>query len=664
MVMMLCVLAGCTGAVSSFGPAVIPARPSAIEWPDAGAAVLNDSRTLEFRVSDADDRTRLVAVLVQRIRYKILSKRGLARADLRLQVDGYSSITHVAGRSVHPDGSQYHLRAADIQPVDPQGRPVAVGQVGSVLVKVPNPAVGGLVEIHTERVFTDPDMIPVFVFGSDVPILRSEIAIVSPASVRVDYRFGQGSRVEERHPIISKLPDGRDRLVFVEKSLGPYHPEPAMPHMAWVSPWLAVTVASAQVEERMYRLESWQHIGERLQFLFDSVGGLPPYSGSPRERYHALQADLKIVDRDGIGVLPPRNIFELRRGRALSGRDAAVLLLRSLRGAGVEAYPALLSAPSSPPLVQGFPAISAFSRVVVAVKAVDVRSERSACGAGALEGKSPECHAAEHGYVFVDPMCQTCRFGQLPADLTGGQALLVGMRHPKIIEVPSGRADDHLQVSHYELEANPVGAVEGQLKVEMVGHLASAARLSLLDSSPDADIAAAIESMFSSDTLGVKFKDGRAKNVRDREETLQLFASVKLNDVAVDYDRFSFSMADLLGSALPGKFRKVRRFPQVLNAPSRRDTTARVKLPPGYGARVPAPIELNWGGIRLYMACEIDASYLTCARRVELMNQVVLPKIWADFRGMVDKLQALDESVITIGRASFFAPDSSDDLGQ
>jgi len=645
-------LAGCVSELPSFPPAVIPASPSANQWPDAGAAILDDTRTLEYRVSSASDRQRLIAVLVHRVRYKVLSERGLRHATMVLPVDGYSSITKVAARSVHPNGREVYLRQVDIIPRDERGRPVPVGAVGNVSLTIPQARVGGLLEFQYERVFTDPDMVPVMVLGQDVPVLRSEVALITPSNVRVDYSFGRGGKVEEPHPILVRLSDGRDRLVFVEKAMPAFHPEPSMPHLSWVAPWVAFNIASAQVEDRMYRLENWKHIGERMQFLFEATGEIAPIEGTPAQRYRALQSELKVSSRNGVGVLPPRSTVELRKGALVSGRDAAVLLQRTLKQAGLQAYPALLSSAIGPPVVDGFPSISPFARVVVAVKAKDVLEDKAECGSSALLARSPLCTVAEHGFVFVDPMCETCRFGELPSELTGGRALLVGIRSPRFIDVPTSLPETNLTVTHYEATATSVGEVSGGVSVQMIGHGASALRQIARQFSPDDDISDTVEQLLRGKRGSVVFGSGSSENVRDPSQPLILSASIVLKDVQIDYDTFSFRLGDIIGAGLPGAFRKVRHYPKILSAPARWDTTVRLTLPAGYRVKAPDPIELNWGGVRVYMACDVQTEHLTCARRVELTQQVVLPAFWAQFRTMVDKMAAMDAQRISLFRGT------------
>lgn len=649
---MVLALIGCASELPPFPPALIPHNPSASEWPDAGAAILDDIRTLEYRESSAGDRQRLIAVLVHRVRYKVLSPRGLRHATMILPVDGYSSITKVAGRSVHPSGREIYLRQVDIVPRDNRGRRIPVGSVGQVSVTVPDVQVGGLIEFQYERVFTDPDMVPVMVLGRDVPVLRSEVALITPGNVRADYSFGRGGKVEEPHPILTKMSDGRDRLVFVEKSLPAFHPEPSMPHLAWVAPWVGFNIASAQVEDRMYRLENWKHIGERMQFLLDATGDLPPLTGTPSERYRAIQKSLKITRSNGVGVLPPRSTVDLRKGLALSGRDAAALLQRSLKEAGLQAYPALLTSAAGPPVVDGFPSISPFVRVVVAVKAKDIVDVEQNCASSSLLSRGPLCRVADHGFIFVDPMCDTCRLGELPAELTGGRALLVGMRNPRFIDVPASLPETNLVVTHYEMTASSVGKVSGGVSVQMIGHRASDFRNVLRELPPDEDVAELVQKRLRFEDEEVTFRSGSSDYVRDFVKPLTLSASIELAKVVLDYDTFSFDLGDLMGPSLPGAYRKVRQFPRVLDGPARWDTTVRLELPAGYGVQAPEPLELSWGGISFYLACETEPEHLTCARRVELKQQVVLPDFWSQFRTMVDKMRTQDKARVTVSRST------------
>ena len=189
--------------------------------------------------------------------------------------------------------------------------------------------------------------------------------------------------------------------------------------------------------------------------------------------------------------MPPRTTVELRKGLPVSGRDAAILLQRSFKAAGLEAYPALLASPVSPPVVDGFPAISPFSRVVVAVKAKDLADQSVECSSSALLKRGVFCQLPSHGFVFVDPLCQSCRLGELSAEFTGGRALLVGIRNPRFVDVPTSSPETNLSVTHYEVQATTGGAVSGGVTFQAIGHGAARLRDVLNELPPDADVSRA-----------------------------------------------------------------------------------------------------------------------------------------------------------------------------
>ena len=135
-----------------------------------------------------------------------------------------------------------------------------------------------LLEVQYERVFTDPDVITLLVLGQDVPILHTEISLITPPNVRVDYSFGHGGKIVEPHPVLSRLSDGRDRLIFVEKNLPAFHPEPDCPIWRLALGCLQRGICPGGQEN--VRLENWKHIGERMRF-FESAGELAQMEGTP-----------------------------------------------------------------------------------------------------------------------------------------------------------------------------------------------------------------------------------------------------------------------------------------------------------------------------------------------------------------------------------------------
>ena len=188
--------AGCAGvSMPAFPPAPVVAYEGA-RWPDADAVVIEEERELVYRRADAADGERLVAVMSHRVRLVVLTEGGLGRARVELPVDDYSSVVGVQARSVAKGGREVWLDSIDLTPRTEDGLPLEAGQVGAVRFKVPGVKIGSVIDYQYMRVFSEPDLVPVLVYGRDLPVLRSEISVIKPRDVRVDYRSGREGVVD------------------------------------------------------------------------------------------------------------------------------------------------------------------------------------------------------------------------------------------------------------------------------------------------------------------------------------------------------------------------------------------------------------------------------------------------------------------------------------
>ena len=62
LVLLTLLIQGCGSGYFRFPAVVISPKPMAADYPDSGAVVLNDVRSVDFRLSEARRRTRLVAI--------------------------------------------------------------------------------------------------------------------------------------------------------------------------------------------------------------------------------------------------------------------------------------------------------------------------------------------------------------------------------------------------------------------------------------------------------------------------------------------------------------------------------------------------------------------------------------------------------------------------
>jgi len=616
-----------------------------------------DRVSVDFRVSRDGERERLGVVVTHHRRMKILSADGLAEARVSLPVDGFSRITSVVARSLSSEGRSTPLGVDRIRRRSALDIPGSES-IGWVEFEVPGAEVGGLVEYYYKRVYTSPDVVPVWVFGGRLPVLHSEFSVSVAPGIQVDYRWGQGSTLVKKKPLLRSGQGERERLLFVEKDLPPLFSESGSPHLAWLSPWVSVGVTGAVLGNRKYRMETWGHVQDRIARWTQGLGdgGLSIVGGSVEDVYRQVRDGLKGVAGVGLGVLQPVTPEEAASGKALSSRDAAAVLVAQLRARGEDAYVALLTGNFGPPLMVGFPGLYPFVRAVAAVDVHKRLEEEATCDGAAVE-RSVLCSARESGYAFVDPLCATCRFGELPLRLTGGQALVLTGQTPEWVDVPLDPPERNFTVTLSDLKASLNGEVRGDVRIASGGEPARKTRALLQGASKEqeepgtgvvaVDVATAL--VGGEAPLGlvdVRFAERRA------DEVLHAVGTLESQFTKLAYDRFELRARDLVGLAFPWKWRSLRRSPRVLEGPLWRQANVTLELPEGFVVDVPEPVELSNEFGEFRSVWRIEGNSLQYWRSFVIRRQVVMPAEWRRFQEFLDKVRRVEESAVGILRTA------------
>ena len=245
--------------------------------------------------------------------------------------------------------------------------------------------------------------------------MRAELSVIVPErNVRVDYSAGIGSQLSSDEPLKRTAGPGLTRLVWVMRDLPPLYSEPHMPHPARVAPWVTVVVARAKYAGTQQQMQTWEDVATRVQSLFDQVGGNPGV-GTLEARYAEVRDRLLGLDIMNLGGVAPRKAASLWAGTPTTTRDAAAFLYNRLKGGDTKVYPALLSAPVGPPVVQGLPGFYPFVRAVVAVDVRERVKQDPSCREDPIS-RGLLCSVPEDSYAFLDPLCKACRFGELPSN--------------------------------------------------------------------------------------------------------------------------------------------------------------------------------------------------------------------------------------------------------
>ncbi|MBI3180484.1 MAG: DUF3858 domain-containing protein, partial [Deltaproteobacteria bacterium] len=562
---------------------------------------------------------------------------------MRLEVDGYSTVTELVGRAVRTDLSMVPAPHDALSVVAAPGDPA---DVRTLVLRIPGAEVGGLVEYRYQRLYRDPDFVPVWLLGGPLPVVRAELGIVARDGIRVDYRYGRGNDLVDRLPLRRRLGDGSERLVFVETNLAAYYPEPDMPHPARLAPWIALTMTRAKVGDSPRKLETWDDVSGRTRSLFAAVGG-EPLAGSAPERFALVRDALKGIRRDGAGVRPPSTAKKLIGGEAACSRDAAAYLLTALAKSGAKAYPALLTAHSGPPAVEGFPGFYPFVRVVVALDVRDEVAKDPSCRADPGR-RGLLCTVPQDSYAFLDPLCSGCRFGELPTELTGGRALVLLDQGPRWVDVPADPPERNRVMVQMQLSLGVDGKLTGELNGETTGGPARRLRQSLTQSERGEARDEALQAQLFGDPAAVHLRRGTYANPTRIDKPLSFRSQAEGAADKRGYEHYEVSAVGLAGASFPGRWRSHRRWPLVLSAPLWSEVAVAVELPVGYQV-TPPPITRIVEPFAEYAAGYARRERtLSYSRRLIVKKQVISAADYPAFRRFIEEVSAVEAAPLAV----------------
>ena len=438
----------------------VPPKPVAKDFPDAGLVILEDVGTLEYRVISLENgESRLVAVLDHRRKMKILRESGLAAADVSLPVDGFSTVTRTVARSVTAAGHTSNMSSRAVTTEPRNGLFQQAPDVKTMRFHIPDGEVGGLLEYRYERVYTDPLLVDPWVFGDAMPVLRSEFNLVTSPEAELDYAYGHGEQILDTPPKRTQTADGRDQFTFVERDLPPSFTEPLMPNLAHVVPWIAVVVRAVRGDGGALHLDTWAAVADRVWADLTAIA-VRPAEGTVIERYEQVRKGLTPLLLPGLGIHPPVPGDALSQGTPACPRDATSVLLQSLVGVELEAYPALLTGATGVPVAESVPGYYPFVHTVAALRVGEKLIADQQCTGDYLK-RSSLCGMDPNSLLYLDPLCKDCAFGVLPAEYAGGRALILEPNNPHWVTMALDPPERHASTIHYLWAFDHSGAFNG-----------------------------------------------------------------------------------------------------------------------------------------------------------------------------------------------------------
>jgi len=180
---------------------------------------------------------------------------------------------------------------------------------------------------------------------------------------------------------------------------------------------------------------------KKKSFRIDVPGDIRDTLGQAMYLHRYIQRNVKCSDPVN-HLAPQRSPEVIAANKESTKNEANWLLIYSLRAQGIQAYPVLATSRQSPRVVEYFPIITQFSRVLT----------------GAIISGE---------FFILDASDPFMNFGQIPADLHNGSGLLVARDNPRWIDLYSRQRTTSTTMLHFD--EFDEGILRGKMKIRKSG---------------------------------------------------------------------------------------------------------------------------------------------------------------------------------------------------
>jgi len=506
---------------------IIKNAPSAQNYPQAGALILFDRLKLTVH---PDGNT----VSERHLLVKIFTDRGKENfGDIICRYDGKRerAVVEVA-RTFRPDGTVVQCEKDAISDVSAPEVASASAYSNAMQKVVTFPAVEknavleyrckilpqeekrGLLKKLLSLFFKDREdkyFWRTVTFQGEEPILEKSFTLVLPQGKKFSYLVQNGDiKPEVSHQGSNVLYTWK--VNQVEQIIR----EPDMPNLAEIVPRLLVTSA-----------DSWATVGDWINRKFSprakadkrlrkQVVELTTGRNSPEEKIKEIflyvTTKIRTVHLSlGAAGYSPNSSAEVYRNKYGDCRDKAVLLVAMLGAAGVEACPALVNR-SEVPVVPKVPGPHQFDHLIVAVPQQDGT------------------------FLWLDPTAENCRYGYLPAEEQGTEALVLLPQGSRLTKTPVVSPQDNGSMNYLEITLNEEGDIHGTLRCELNGYFDYRVRSLLKDKTPK-ELKLYFESAASTISQGTQLIDYSLSDLKNLTEPASIGLCFRCEKYAVVEDR-------------------------------------------------------------------------------------------------------------------------------
>jgi hypothetical protein len=455
-------------AWDKINPNQAPAQDMFPQW---DAVILKDQAVMEIQANGE-------ALLTQHRIMKIFSDPDKRYCHQEVPFNSNIDVLSISARTIHPNGDEFFLEKEDIREKSLIFEFSLYSDVKAKEFYLPRVTKDCLVEYEYQFRLKSLLYWSDWYFRSDLPSLYSGYTLIFPKD------FNSRAKVLKAY-IEPKIDFKKGKQVFLWESWNnaAVRKEVFMPSAVDSIPRLAFSPVQFNFDGRVFASRTWNDIAawyleisrpsivptDQISSLAaDLTSGLSSDQAKIKAIFDYVQEHIRYVSiAVGVGAYRPHLCSEILEYGYGDCKDMTSLMIALLKGVEIESYPALLSTRRHQSVLESIPSIKPFDHVVVAVPRDD-------------------------GYIWLDPACRNCRFGELPFEDQGASALIVRPDWGELTLIPETGEDENTTYTTWDITLGSDGSVTGSLHIQATGQEELAFKASLTELRPQRRIKALV----------------------------------------------------------------------------------------------------------------------------------------------------------------------------
>ncbi len=391
-------------------------------------------------------------------------------------------------------------------------------------------------------------------FQDQIPVIYSKYTLKIPKDFGFKFKV-VNDRLEPQ--IRPGYEDNELIFIWEAKDKKALIKETFMPPLADVASRLVFSPSAFRMEDKTYSSKTWDDIAgwyselssestipdERTRDLASTLtSNLDSKIDKVKAIHQWVQEHIRYVSvAIGTGAFKPHNCQEVLNYKYGDCKDMSSFLIALLKTFGIEAFPTLISTKGHRSVLPDMTKARQFDHVMVVVF---------------WDGE----------YLWLDPACRNCKFGQLPFEDQGSTALIVRNDGGELITSPESSFDQNLSQSSWEIKLNTDKSATGKVIIKTKGEEDLAFKNSLLELKP-IKRKEALSDFVSSWFIDVDLNRYEFKNLEEKDSSVCMVGDFSAERFGIETDGklflpVNFTIHRNISQAFP---KKERSFPVLFD---------------------------------------------------------------------------------------------------